>query len=186
MELHNEILDFVAFIKASQVEKLIEREQEEELKQEERTRMRKKKRRERQQGDRARRESDEVVTHEIWPEAELKVFGSYATGMFLPSSDVDMVVVNCSDCDPLVKLAKVLKSDGNFDKIQVIGKAKVPIIKFEDVPSGIPLNICFGQEDGLINTEWVKFLYNRDLHETYTGGREEEREEGGARSEEAH
>ena len=46
------------------------------------------------------------VTKEIWPEAELKVFGSYATGMFLPSSDVDMVVVNCSDCDPLVKLAK--------------------------------------------------------------------------------
>jgi DNA polymerase sigma len=29
--------------------------------------------------------------------------------------------------------------------MQVIAKAKVPIIKFEDLSSGTPLNICFGQ-----------------------------------------
>ncbi len=71
---------------------------------------------------------------------------------------------------------------------QVIAKAKVPIIKFEDSEHGIPVNICFGQADGLANTDLVRgllrdmpalkplvlvlkqFLYNRDLHETFTGG----------------
>jgi hypothetical protein len=64
----------------------------------------------------------------------------------------------------------------------------VPIIKFEDSEHGIPVNICFGQADGLANTDLVRgflrdlpalrplvlvlkqFLYNRDLHETFTGG----------------
>ena len=39
---------------------------------------------------------------------------------------------------------------------QVIAKAKVPIIKFEDAENGIPLNICFGQADGLNNTNLVR------------------------------
>ena len=85
-------------------------------------------------------------------------------------------------------MAKVIRADGGFERIQVIGKAKVPIIKFEDAETGIPINICFGQADGLANTDLVRkfleqmpalrplvlvlkqFLYNRDLHETFTGG----------------
>lgn len=99
-----------------------------------------------------------------------------------------MVALGCNGPNPLEKFASVIKADGGFARIQVIGKAKVPIIKFEDSASGTPLNVCFGQEDGLTNSMLVKelveyypamrplilvlkqFLYNRDLHETYTGG----------------
>jgi len=31
---------------------------------------------------------------------------------------------------------------------------QVPIIKWDDRTSGIPLNICIGQKDGIANTEW--------------------------------
>jgi len=163
VDLHNEVLDFVAFIKPTK-------------------------------GEIKRRETlvdlCRAIVNELWPTARLEVFGSYASGMYLPSSDVDMVVMGCPEQCPhsLRRLATVIKGDGNFDKIQVIDKARVPIIKWEDVPSGIPLNICFDQQDGITNTAWVKqqmitfqplhplllvlkqFLYNRDLHETYTGG----------------
>jgi non-canonical poly(A) RNA polymerase PAPD5/7 len=163
VDLHNEVLDFVAFIKPTKSE-IKRRETLVDL--------------------------CRAIVNELWPDATLEVYGSYGSGMFLPSSDIDMVVMGCPEENPfcLRKLAAVIKADENFDKIQVIEKARVPIIKWEDVPSGIPLNVCFGQEDGLINTAWIKeqmlkleplqplllvlkqFLYNRDLNETYTGG----------------
>jgi len=163
VDLHNEVLDFVAFIKPTKSE-IKRRETLVDL--------------------------CRAIVNELWPTARLEVFGSYASGMYLPSSDVDMVVMGCPEQCPhsLRRLATVIKGDDNFDKIQVIDKARVPIIKWEDVPSGIPLNICFDQQDGITNTAWVKqqmiafqplhplllvlkqFLYNRDLHETYTGG----------------
>jgi non-canonical poly(A) RNA polymerase PAPD5/7 len=128
------------------------------------------------------------ITKKLWPNASLHVFGSYATGLHLPSSDIDCVVLDCDDPNALQAMAKVIRADGGFERIQVIGKAKVPIIKFEDAETGIPMNICFGQADGLANTDLVRkyleqmpalrplvlvlkqFLYNRDLHETFTGG----------------
>jgi non-canonical poly(A) RNA polymerase PAPD5/7 len=129
-----------------------------------------------------------AITEQLWPEARLEVFGSCVTGLQLPCSDVDMVVLDYTGNNPLEKFASVIKADGGYTKIQVIAKAKVPIIKFEDLKSGTPLNVCFGQEDGVHNSQLVKelvdyypalrplvlvmkqFLYNRDLHETYTGG----------------
>ena len=41
-------------------------------------------------------------------------------------------------------------------RVQVIAKAKVPIIKWDDRHSGIALNICIGQKDGIRNTEWCQ------------------------------
>ncbi|KAJ1494308.1 hypothetical protein T484DRAFT_2560553 [Baffinella frigidus] len=163
VDLHMEILDFVSFIKPTKAEV-------------------------------KRRETlvdfMRQVCADLWPESELHVFGSYATGMFLPSSDVDMAAIGCNESPvtALNRLARVLRNDGNFDKIQVIAKAKVPIIKWDDRESGIALNICINQKDGIANTQWVlakkaeidplepillvlkQFLYNRDLHETFTGG----------------
>jgi len=68
VDLHLEILDFVNFIKPTKAE----------IK---------------------RRESlvdfMRQVCAELWPGSELHVFGSYATGMFLPSSDIDMAAIGC-------------------------------------------------------------------------------------------
>lgn len=35
----------------------------------------------------------EHVILSLWPEAEVHVFGSYRTGLYLPTSDIDLVVI---------------------------------------------------------------------------------------------
>lgn len=38
-----------------------------------------------------------AVIQAIWPEAVVQVFGSFATGLFLPTSDMDLVVTDSGD-----------------------------------------------------------------------------------------
>jgi DNA polymerase sigma len=59
------------------------------------------------------------ITKELWPNAALHVYGSYATGLHLPSSDIDCVVLGCDDPNGLQTLASVIRADGGFDRIQV-------------------------------------------------------------------
>lgn len=45
-----------------------------------------------------------------WPEAQVEVFGSYRTGLYLPTSDIDLVVIGEFDntrpsVDPAIKTA---------------------------------------------------------------------------------
>lgn len=35
----------------------------------------------------------ESVVHSIWPQAVVEIFGSFRTGLFLPTSDIDLVVL---------------------------------------------------------------------------------------------
>lgn len=35
----------------------------------------------------------EAVVHSIWPQAVVEIFGSFRTGLFLPTSDIDLVVL---------------------------------------------------------------------------------------------
>ena len=37
------------------------------------------------------------VIQAIWPEAVVQVFGSFATGLYLPTSDMDLVVTDSGD-----------------------------------------------------------------------------------------
>ena len=63
--LHNEILDFVKFIEASPEDKEVRKQVVKRLKQ---------------------------VIRECYPEAQVMVFGSCATGLNLPNSDIDLLV----------------------------------------------------------------------------------------------
>eukprot|EP00854_Cymbomonas_tetramitiformis_P027269 gene27269-33581_t len=137
----------------------------------------------------------------IWPKASVEIFGSYATGLYLPGSDIDAVILN-SGCDNLPNglkaLATALTRRNMAKNVQVITKARVPIIKFVEIESEILFDISFDVRHAfhfaymtLIGAQaavWVKsqmesfaqlrplllvlkvFLQQRELNEVYTGG----------------
>eukprot|EP00199_Chlamydomonas_sp_CCMP681_P000819 CAMPEP_0119102870 /NCGR_PEP_ID=MMETSP1180-20130426/1473_1 /TAXON_ID=3052 ORGANISM="Chlamydomonas cf sp, Strain CCMP681" /NCGR_SAMPLE_ID=MMETSP1180 /ASSEMBLY_ACC=CAM_ASM_000741 /LENGTH=507 /DNA_ID=CAMNT_0007087247 /DNA_START=36 /DNA_END=1556 /DNA_ORIENTATION=- len=143
----------------------------------------------------SRNEAVEAVTqavNSIWPEASVAVFGSFATGLFVPTSDVDVVILdsNCTDIQSGLKaLAAALMRKSVAQNVQVIGRARVPIIKFETQGFGrLAFDVSFDVANGPEAAELVKefvgqwpmmrslvlvlklFLQQRDLNEVYSGG----------------
>nr|XP_016498763.1 PREDICTED: non-canonical poly(A) RNA polymerase PAPD5-like [Nicotiana tabacum] len=131
------------------------------------------------------------VIRYIWPNCKPEVFGSFKTGLYLPTSDVDLVILGSDIRSPqlgLQALSRALSQKGVAKKIQVISKARVPIIKFVEKKSGISFDISFDVENGPRAAEFIKdamsnwpplrplclilkvFLQQRELNEVYTGG----------------
>lgn len=127
----------------------------------------------------------------LWPEAQMEVFGSYETGLWLPNSDIDIVIITgTSDNVPDLINAFAFKvcSIGMASEMDRILSAKVPILKMKDRKTGIYLDISFNLENGLQGISVVKehlerypeakyiicaikyFLKQRGLNDTYSGG----------------
>ncbi|MCL7036102.1 hypothetical protein MKW94_027898 [Papaver nudicaule] len=127
----------------------------------------------------------------IWPLCKVEVFGSFKTGLYLPTSDIDVVILDSKVRTPqmgLNALSKALSQRGIAKKIQVIAKARVPIIKFIERESGVSFDISFDVENGPKAAEFIKdaitkmpplrplclilkvFLQQRELNEVYSGG----------------
>ncbi|CAL5340888.1 unnamed protein product [Camellia sinensis] len=88
----------------------------------------------------------------------------------------------------LQALARALSQRGIAKKIQVIAKARVPIVKFVEKRSGVAFDISFDLQNGPKAAEFIKnavskmpplrplclilkvFLQQRELNEVYTGG----------------
>ncbi|KAK9822646.1 hypothetical protein WJX81_003349 [Elliptochloris bilobata] len=132
-----------------------------------------------------------AVVQTIWPSASVQVFGSFATGLYLPTSDLDVVVVGsgCDDVRSALKaLANSLVRRSMATNIQIIAKAKVPIIKFTEVESGFNFDVSLDVANGPEAAEIVSklmialppmkplvlvlkmFLQQRQLNEVYSGG----------------
>ena len=103
----------------------------------------------------------------VYPSATVQVFGSYETKLYLPSSDLDIVVQDASlripDC--LFTLAQVFETEGFAEKIEVIDKARVPIIKLVEKRARIPIDISFNMDSGPESAELIKTV----LQDTYLG-----------------
>ncbi|CAB4253550.1 similar to Saccharomyces cerevisiae YOL115W PAP2 Non-canonical poly(A) polymerase, involved in nuclear RNA degradation as a component of the TRAMP complex [Maudiozyma barnettii] len=132
------------------------------------------------------------VVRRVWPDSTLHVFGSYATDLYLPGSDIDCVITsktgNKEHRSYLYELARYLKSNGIGKQIEVIAKARVPIIKFVDVGSDLHIDVSFERLNGIeiakIIRTWLddtpglrelvlvikQFLKSRRLNEVHTGG----------------
>ena len=128
----------------------------------------------------------EGVIQNRWRGTEVKVFGSFVTGLYLPTSDIDIVV--CGDC-LLYALEMELRSANIAapGSMKVLSRATVPIIKFEDKATKVKVDISFN-ESGLKSAEKVKeylkqyplldkmvkvvkqYLYQCNLNEVYSGG----------------
>ncbi|VEU21537.1 DEKNAAC102640 [Brettanomyces naardenensis] len=129
---------------------------------------------------------------DLWPDAELHCFGSYATDLYLPGSDIDTVIISENqkyDNKPaLYQLSSYLRAHKLGKYIETISKAKVPIIKFVDPETGFHIDISFERDNGLsaaqIIISWInstpglrelvmvvkQFLAVRKLNEVHTGG----------------
>lgn len=96
----------------------------------------------------------------------MKCFGSFASGMYLPTADMDLVVVSDSfmrDGKPFVyqpnnqkhRLSRSLIEQGVAEPgtVTVVTHAKVPIIKFVDQRTKIKVDISFENKTGLIANE---------------------------------
>lgn len=125
----------------------------------------------------------------LWDGAALETFGSHHTQMFLPNSDIDMVIFGIpSGTGPLFELAAKLEQDGMVSYLEVIDKARIPIVKFVHKATNIQVDVSFNIGGGLATADLVKhymrvypgfrpltlvikyFLAQRGLNETFSGG----------------
>ncbi|KAL3287783.1 hypothetical protein HHI36_002245 [Cryptolaemus montrouzieri] len=125
-----------------------------------------------------------------WPEAQVEIFGSYRTGLYLPTSDIDLVVIGKWSNLPLRTLEQEFleKEVALENSIKVLDKASVPIVKLTDRRTEIKVDISFNMSNGVKSAELIKnyvakypvlpklvyvlkqFLLERDLNEVFTGG----------------
>ncbi|TYI96386.1 hypothetical protein E1A91_D01G068700v1 [Gossypium mustelinum] len=95
----------------------------------------------------------------IWPACRPEVFGSFRTGLYLPTSDIDVVILESGIKNPqtgLYALSRALSQRGIAKKMQVIAKARVPIIKFVEKKSGVAFDISFDVDNGPKAAEFIK------------------------------
>ncbi|XP_029445870.1 terminal nucleotidyltransferase 4A isoform X2 [Rhinatrema bivittatum] len=132
----------------------------------------------------------ETVIKDLWPTADVQIFGSFSTGLYLPTSDIDLVVFGKWERPPLQQLEQALRKRNVAEpcSIKVLDKATVPIIKLTDQETEVKVDISFNVETGVKAARFIKdymkkysllpflilvlkqFLLQRDLNEVFTGG----------------
>ncbi|XP_017948967.1 terminal nucleotidyltransferase 4B isoform X2 [Xenopus tropicalis] len=132
----------------------------------------------------------ENVIKELWPNADVQIFGSFKTGLYLPTSDIDLVVFGKWENLPLWTLEEALRKHKVADEnsVKVLDKATVPIIKLTDSFTEVKVDISFNVQNGVKAAQLIKdfikkypvlpylvlvlkqFLLQRDLNEVFTGG----------------
>lgn len=95
-------------------------------------------------------------------------FGSYATGLNLPTGDLDLVLVepvwDRDDIEPAGKnqmrtaLNKYsgLMRNSTFDTVNIIRHSRVPLIKFKERTTGIDVDLSFNNRGGIPAIDTVK------------------------------
>ncbi|RLN64501.1 hypothetical protein BBJ29_001085 [Phytophthora kernoviae] len=134
----------------------------------------------------------------LWPKSKVETFGSYSTGIWLPSSDVDLVILDVVEVNDskltakhLRQLAKVLAKKKWVETLLVLDTAKVPVLKLVSAGTSVPIDITFesaATHSGLLARDLIKryadsmpelyplaivfkqLLRERDLNDAYTGG----------------
>jgi len=124
----------------------------------------------------------------LWPTVQVKTYGSYATQLYLPNSDIDLCVLGVpGDTEQaLLLLADTLRERSLSTELQVIATARVPIIRLIDGVSGATVDISLNQDvrtNQLISDYILRypelrpmalllkyFLYQRHLHGSFNGG----------------
>ncbi|KAK5836183.1 hypothetical protein PVK06_011939 [Gossypium arboreum] len=95
-----------------------------------------------------------------------EVFGSFRTGLYLPTSDIDVLILESGIKNPqtgLYALSRALYLRGIAKKMQVIAKARVLIIKFVEKKSSVAFDISFDVDNGPKAVEFIKVCYNYRL-----------------------
>jgi non-canonical poly(A) RNA polymerase PAPD5/7 len=130
-----------------------------------------------------------LCVKDLWPQAKVEVFGSYVTTLILPTSDLDVAVCGVDDdqAEVLKRLAKVIQRKRIAESVNLVAKAKVPIIKMVDLFTKIKVDICVNG-NGSRNSQFIcahvntmpelrplclivkQLLVENQSNDTYTGG----------------
>lgn len=126
-------------------------------------------------------------------DAEVHPFGSQETKLYLPQGDLDLVVVSRSMANlrtqsALRTMAACLRRHNLATDVQVIAKAKVPIIKFVTTYARLKVDISLNHTNGLTTASYVSswlrkwphirplilvvkhLLMQRGMSEVFSGG----------------
>lgn len=135
-----------------------------------------------------------------WRGRKLHAFGSFMSGLYLPTGDMDLVL--CSDAllaggatlpvglNQLKQFRNYLRSSrvAVHNNFEMISKARVPLVKYVDVATGLKVDISFENPSGVIAIKTFKawreqypampvlvtiikqFLLMRGLNEPVNGG----------------
>ncbi|RMC15865.1 hypothetical protein DUI87_08070 [Hirundo rustica rustica] len=100
----------------------------------------------------------ETVIKDLWPTADVQIFGSFSTGLYLPTSDIDLVVFGKWERPPLQLLEQALRRHNVAEpySIKVLDKATVPIIKLTDQETEVKVDISFNVETGVKAARFIK------------------------------
>lgn len=124
-----------------------------------------------------------------YPSARIEPFGSFTTGLFLPTSDLDLVIFQIPQ-PSLFALEEDFRacdmvSEGSM---RVLDKLSVPVMRYTDKATGIKVDISLNHSTGFESVDMViqfvqtyrflpklvlllkHFLVQRDLNEIYKGG----------------
>lgn len=94
---------------------------------------------------------------------DMRAFGSFPAGLYLPTADMDLVCVSSEFMNGGNKVfGQGMRGIRHFrafisreklalnDQVEMIGKAKVPLIKYVDRITGLKVDISFENDTGLI------------------------------------
>lgn len=120
----------------------------------------------------------ETAVLTLWPNSRVEVFGSFRTGLYLPTSDIgeqqtnfyqrenyhfeffilDLVVIGRWDKLPLRTLEMELLNSriAEPQSIRVLDKASVPIVKLTDRVTQVKVDISFNMQSGVQSAELIK------------------------------
>lgn len=133
----------------------------------------------------------ETIAKSLWVDCRVEVFGSYATGLALPSSDVDICIMNTPNRGSISEfniLADAARNVAGFAKRVQVVEAKVPIVKIISRRTSMNCDISIGVDNGVKNVPRILrfieqfpalrplllvvkcFLHQRAMNEVYTGG----------------
>ncbi|OQS02539.1 Poly(A) RNA polymerase [Thraustotheca clavata] len=162
LQLHEEILDFVSFLSPTQEEIAMRKEAIECM---------------------------QNVVNELWEGASIEAFGSHVTEMYLPTSDIDLVVYGAPQGKQgLWDLATRLQDLDIVSYLEVIDSARIPIVKLVHAATNLQIDFSFHGTSGLSTADLVMmyirkypsfrplvivlkyFLVQRGLNETFKGG----------------
>ncbi|KAF8995890.1 hypothetical protein BDZ89DRAFT_1259982, partial [Hymenopellis radicata] len=76
-------------------------------------------------------------------DARIEPFGGYATKIYLPSSDIDLVILSES--------MRTLKRALITNRVSIIAKAKVPMVKFMSTHGPFNVDISINQPNSLVS-----------------------------------
>jgi len=140
------------------------------------------------------------LIHGLFPDTDVRVFGSFAAELYLPTSDIDLVIISrdyallgvhkYGSRSSLQKVSSAIRSSNIAERgsVLVIFNAKVPLVKYTDAATGLAVDLSFENASGLVANDTFRnwrdkypclpilltlvkhFLSMRDLNAVYQGG----------------